>query len=230
MDYYDVLFASKLSGGGGGGDSSYQLCEYIQNTGNSFIDTQISANAYDTLICNIEFDSVVAWEAIFGSQDNATNLVNAKRFGIGSGTWQVAIICGSNDIRKTYSFSANTKYKLEYQCSDSNRYMYINNTAVQSPTEASYAFTSGYPAYIFCCNYAGTTKQAEYFLGKVYDFTFYKNGQIVAEFLPAYDKTTLEVGLLETISGSFYTNKGTGSFVKGGDVNQQELLGILLGQ
>lgn len=232
MNYYDVLLAKKLNGGGGGGGSSnYQLCEYIQNTGNSYIDTGLTPSQFDKVVVKASLDSLVIWTGFFGTQSSTISLADCKSFGIANTTSTFSFKWGTTDSRAGFSWQTNTLYEVEFFCSDTSRSLEINGSYLANPQAVSLDFTSSnYPCYLFCTNYGGTTKSAEYLQGKIYGCDFYLYGTKTAEFLPAYDKTTNEVGMLETISNTFYHNAGTGVFSKGQDISDAMILNILLGE
>lgn len=57
---------------------------------------------------------------------------------------------------------------------------------------------------------------------KIYSFVCYLNDLIVANFIPCYRKSDNEIGLFDTVNRVFYTNAGTGTFLKGADVDTNE--------
>lgn len=48
--------------------------------------------------------------------------------------------------------------------------------------------------------------------------SFTADGAKEAEFVPCYRKSDGEIGMYDTVSKTFYTNAGTGTFLKGADV------------
>lgn len=48
---------------------------------------------------------------------------------------------------------------------------------------------------------------------------FDKNNVLIRNMIPCYRKSDGEIGMYDTINNIFYTNFGTGSFLKGNDVN-----------
>lgn len=51
-----------------------------------------------------------------------------------------------------------------------------------------------------------------------YYFKFYRNNKLIGDFIPCYRKSDGEIGMYDTVSKSFFTNLGTGTFLKGADV------------
>ena len=70
--------------------------------------------------------------------------------------------------------------------------------------------------YIFGLNYNGTV---QYFTKcKLYSMKLYEDSIIVRDFIPCYRKSDGEIGLYDLVNNVFYTNKGTGTFLKGENV------------
>ena len=53
---------------------------------------------------------------------------------------------------------------------------------------------------------------------KIKSFKIKEDGVLVRDFVPCYNIYTDEIGMFDTVSNQFYTNAGTGTFLKGADV------------
>lgn len=56
------------------------------------------------------------------------------------------------------------------------------------------------------------------FIGKIYSVSLERDGTIVADLVPCYRKADGEIGMYDIVSNTFFTNVGTGTFTKGGNV------------
>lgn len=68
--------------------------------------------------------------------------------------------------------------------------------------------------------YAGVS-EASYnqFVGRIYYVRLYNSSdELIAEYLPCYRKSDNVIGFYDTVAEVFYTNVGSGSFTKGGDI------------
>ena len=54
--------------------------------------------------------------------------------------------------------------------------------------------------------------------GKIKSFTQKRNGEQIVNLVPCYRKSDNEIGMYDTVTQTFYTNSGTGTFTKGQDV------------
>lgn len=52
----------------------------------------------------------------------------------------------------------------------------------------------------------------------IYHWKCTKNGEDIINLIPCYSKTTLEIGMLDVVSKTFYTNEGSGEFIKGQNI------------
>lgn len=74
--------------------------------------------------------------------------------------------------------------------------------------------------YLFCRNYNTTGDERLYSNARIYSCKLYDNSILVRDFVPCYRKSNGEIGLYDTVNGVFYTNKGTGVFLKGADTGE----------
>lgn len=53
---------------------------------------------------------------------------------------------------------------------------------------------------------------------RIYYLRFLNGSKVMANLVPCYRKSDGEIGMYDTVSRTFYTNSGTGTFLKGADV------------
>lgn len=53
----------------------------------------------------------------------------------------------------------------------------------------------------------------------LYEFSILHGNEEIRNFIPCYYKVNGEIGLFDLVEGIFYTNSGTGTFLKGNDIN-----------
>ena len=204
--------------------NEYQECEYIQSTGTQYIDTGYVPKL------------TTRWElkTMFQDGDSLGNCRNG-RYGTGDGErfciscWtvttdpQIEMSIGSYKsarIKISYNFNGTaTQYSINqkpylYKLSvpslscDINPYYYDTFSA---PT-----FSSTDTIYLNARNmgngdYDGCGTQI------FYSHKIWENGTRVQDFVPCYRKSDGEVGMFDLVSRQFFTNAGTGSFIKGPD-------------
>ena len=58
------------------------------------------------------------------------------------------------------------------------------------------------------------------FSGKLWSFKIWDNNVLVRDYVPCYRKEDNVVGMYDIVNDVFYTNLGTGEFLKGSDVSK----------
>ena len=73
-------------------------------------------------------------------------------------------------------------------------------------------------SFMFAC-YNGYTNTPDFFTtAKVYNIKIKEDGVDDVNLIPCYRKSDTEIGMYDVINDIFYSNEGTGTFLKGGDV------------
>lgn len=78
--------------------------------------------------------------------------------------------------------------------------------------------TSSYKIMLFARDWNGTTTEYRPAKVKIYSTKIYIDDKIVRDFIPYYRKSDGEIGMYDVVNNKFYTNLGTGSFIKGANV------------
>lgn len=188
--------------------------EYLRCSGTQYINTGIKGSSDIKIrlrclyqICTSSSSTSYGW--IFGSRvaasNKAYNLVHTYsgnfRFGSGTATnW-------ANSATRIVTFD-NTESTNVMKVYDAS------NTLIATMTASSATFNNNLDLYLFGNNTNGTAG-----LGSditIYSCEFYNGSTKIAEFIPV---RVGQVGCMyDKVSGSFFYNQGTGSFVLGPDV------------
>lgn len=201
----------------------YQQVEYIESTGTQYINTNIEAKSCKSY--EIQFRStgivknVSSWDldGIFGvnGTDNDVKL------------WFVY----SNDRTKAYNqIVINNKGVNSNQINISDYYKTKHNARLEVDKNVIYdgenigqiTGTEEKPVsrtlFLFAVNDAGETRKF-YSKTKMYYVNLYdSSSELIANFIPCYRKSDNIIGMYDTVSNTFFENQGTGSFIKGNDV------------
>ena len=197
--------------------SVYKQVEWIQATGTQYINTnQLSGINVNVEICFIPESN----GSIFGvtpssrTQYYGINLTSDKKFEIYWGT-------GSN-YPKLGSYILGNEYILDF---NKNGKVYVNNTELitLSSLGNTEVFSTVYPIYLFRLS-GGFT---QYISGKI-KYCKIRDSGLVRHFVPYVKEYyyvsddsfySEEVGLLDILNNIFYSNVGSGSFIKGPYIN-----------
>lgn len=192
----------------------YQEVEYIESTGTQYIDTGLVANTNITY--NFSFQVQNNSKAkLFGSRIGSFDSALAVYFN-NSGLFTLNY--GNSYEEPQGTFTA-TKIIVKSFIDDNRYKIYVNNQlGLNFPISQS--FYSG-NMYFGSYNNNGSpavssqTEELKLYYCKIYD-----NNTIVRDFIPCYRKSDNVIGLYDRANNAFYTNAGTGTFLKGAEVKR----------
>lgn len=202
-DTVNGVFYSDAAGGTfvAGPEWGYIELEYIQSSGTQYIDTGVAHSASKRFVLKaaLEFTTVAPANQIMG-------FCGSKGCGIGisGSTWWEASSFGTASVGE--------KYATEYVADGAN-YIRTVNGMTSSGTRSEYSFTAN--LFLFASNASATNASKAYYCScRMFDAKVIVDGTLVRDYIPVKlsDGT---VGLLDKVSGVFYGNAGTGSFVAG---------------
>lgn len=193
-----------------GGD--YTFLKYIKATGTQYIETGLSGPARWVGAGQGTSDDTGS-KCILSALTNSANVYIASRFGSPS-AGQYWTIYGAIQYTQTPTL-AYAEYDIDFQ---SNLFTgTINGEAVSRNN--SLVFTT------WTIGTAFGTGTAQYpFVGYIYRQQAYQNNVLVGDFIPAIRNSDNAVGMYDTVSGTFFTNAGTGTFVAGTPLGDGEVL------
>ena len=188
----------------------YQQVEYIESTGTQYIDTGIKLNQDSKIITEIQLTNDGSQpNAIFGSRTSSTEN-NFECVSSSSSSVGIRIDFQSYETnRLTTQFNNEKNYilisKTLMQIGESTK-RYISYTDFETPSNCYIFYVSGENIY-------GQKAQM-----RLYNFKIYQNDVLIKDFIPCYRKSDNEIGLYDIVNNVFYTNQGTGVFLKGSNV------------
>ena len=194
----------------------YQQVEYIESTGEQYIDTGFipTNNTGVNFAFSTDYDSD---QIIFGTQ---TKMQIGSNKG-SAGTNETKVYYGWNGVntaqenRKVISLNTLHTCKLNYL---NNRKSLFDDVQDDNLVLNFATLTQGsFSLYVFARD---NTNNVADFLSqiKLYSFQITDGTTLVRNFIPCYRKSDSVIGLYDTVTGQFFTNQGTGTFLKGNDV------------
>ncbi len=199
--------------GGGTLPSEYQRVEYIESTGKQYIKTDYIPSVFVEYECRFSTKESTNDTNLFGVYQNVreTVFINTS-----NGKGIALHIPNSNnnsfiDTAWRYTnLQVDTFYNLKFSCENKSN-MQVDD--VQYYGQAT-QFTA--PIWIFTCN--GKNNIGRF---KISKFIAKENNTETINLIPCYRIADNEIGMYDLVSNTFYTNAGTGTFIKGPDVNNQ---------
>lgn len=187
----------------------YMELEYIESTGTQYIDTGFKPNQNSRIKLTVMPVSLSSSTASWWYGVRKASAVDA--FGVmTSGTTSMTTWFGTKSKVTTVS---NLLQKITIDQNKTETTVTYSNGDVNIITNTSETFTSEYNLFLYTINLAGTPASAS-LSGKIYSCQICDNGTLTRDYIPIklYDGT---VGLLDKVSGCFYGNAGTDTFVAG---------------
>ena len=192
--------------------SEYQKVEYIESTGKQYIDTGITPDT------TLEFDTIFNTSNNFSQETGRYGCIFGSRISSAIADVQLTtyseigyhgtIRCGNN-----YGDNAWLSNNVKINAKLKNNMYYVDNREIRSTT---IEVSNDYNIYIFALNQSGIAIQNGKL--KLYTFKLWKNDVLVRDFIPCYRKSDNVIGMYDLVTNTFFTNAGTGEFLKGSNV------------
>lgn len=180
--------------------SGYQEVEYIESTGTQYINTGVNVgpgivSELDWQVKSIS-NTQSGWSVLYGYASASAGYPYALWGGASAGTLSFYRKTGTSIITIALP------------------------TTRTITTLTSNADALDKPIYIFsigpdCGGYKDARNPY-----KLYGLKIYNNSVLVRHFVPCYRKSDNVVGLMDLVNNVFYTNNGSGTFLKGDDIRR----------
>jgi len=188
--------------------SGYQQVEYIESSGTQYINSGILCSS--DLIIKVKF------------MNTSTNTVSDVFGNFVSENDSFRLFCYTTQFYLDYGSgngTANRHFENNYPTVNVLQELEIGNGYVKNLTSqtniitfSTTSFSKNYNLFITKSLANATSKN------RIYYFELYDNGALVRNFIPCYRISDNVIGLYDMINKKFYTNAGTGTFLKGADV------------
>ncbi len=183
---------------------AYQRVEYIESTGTQYIDTGFAPNQDTRLQMDFEPTTLsTSNDFFFGSMSSE----NERYYACKGGNSCFWVAYASTTTNSALPVEPNTKYSIDM---DKNNF-YVDGALRYESTYS--AFNCSATISLFGRRNSDTTVST--CAGKLYSCKIYDNGKLIRNYVPCYRRSDGAVGLLDIVSGVFFTNQGTGTFIKG---------------
>lgn len=185
---------------------AYQEVEYIESTGTQYIDTGIIGKTGIRVLTEMGWRTLS--NTLFGSRKDPTQ----TRFYVTYYGSKIDFGYTGDLISDIYP-QAGQVYELDFDTRNSTKRFGVDGVYKTLTT----SIDTECNMYVFCYNMNGTVINLSESIFKSMVITN-ENNETLRNFIPCYRKLDGEIGLYDTISKSFFTNAGTGIFLKGADV------------
>ena len=193
--------------------AGYTKLEYLQFNGAQWIDTGITPNQDSRVRITVMPTSDTA-DTRVGGAFGGTSYTD-KTFGIYFGGDKKLYFCYNSDTLildsngQQVEKQVNAKYFFEI---NKNRF-YVNEQQVGSGPSVTFTAHESFRIGMMHMSTFGYPFEG-FFTGRIYDFAMWDNGHLVRSMIPAKNSSNV-LGMFDTVSQTFFTNAGTGTFTAG---------------
>lgn len=195
--------------------AEYQEVEYIESTGTQYIDTGVYPDEFSFSQIEVAYTDVTTQQMVCGAYSSGvTRSVWVEGIHNQKYSWQYPSNSSGWIVYSSITPVANQKIS---SCASRGFAGYAVNNDFKRISGVDTASSHSVSLALFGSNWGTEVK----FLcqAKLYSCQFYSGIDTkVAHFIPCYRKSDNEIGMYDIIRNQFFTNAGTGTFLKGGDV------------
>lgn len=195
--------------------SDFKILDYIQSTGNQFIDINYIPKTLHTKyeLGFMRTGTNGLWNPIINSEEDV-------RFGI------MCTTSGTDRFNKgQFHIGATSEFKsVQFPISDNVKYDMIADKTGISVNNTKYDLegvvnaTGQWSTYINHRRNSSSSYSSEYSLGRWYYLKIYEDDELVKDFVPVKRIYDDELGVYDRINNNFYVNNGTGEFTAGPEI------------
>lgn len=186
-----------------GVSANYSEVEYIQSSGTQYIDTGFKPNQNTRVVMDCDLIAQGTVYTPFGTWNEA----NVGQYICLSYTGMPSALYHGN------AYQTGTTSLVGRHTIDANKgVLYLDGRLEATCATATYSCL--YPLYLFTMNDKGKPRDMNMSWMKLYSCQIYDNGILVRDYVPCENSSGVG-GLYDKVSGQFFANAGTGSFVVG---------------
>ncbi len=196
--------------------SEYQQVEYIESTGTEYIDTGIIPTINTGININYSYsdisDSTSAGLCGIYQPNNPRTDTLFISTESGKTNSQIELISRGVYYNTNMIPTLNTKYNVKINWFNNNKLDFNNG---QNITDNGTNSIVSKGIILFGREY---NNSYSYTKARIYGCKFSEGTTVIREYIPCYRKSDNKPGLYDLVNDEFYTNQGTGDFIKGDDV------------
>ena len=192
----------------------YTRLEYLESNGNQYINTGFTHNSSNIrgVIRVGTTNEITSNVNILGNQTSSPK--SGYSVGWAPNVFKVWVDKIGNRLNgPTHTLSAGATHDIEYELTETTRKLTYDGQTVESTHTGGIVTTK--PIHLFD---NGVQQTNQNFKGRIYYIKIYEDGVLVHNFIPVKEISTNAVGIIDTKTGRFFTNSGTGNFAYGNDV------------
>ena len=200
----------------------YTLLDYIESSGTQYIDTGVVLGQ-DYTNTNIKLE----YDALINNGANWQVCGTMGSDGIYIGVSSSDIIYYGTGFNDTSTGVTNPFVKCKYINDAKNGVIKVTNlstnTDIVNLTHTPVTKTTVLPMILFGFSTNATTISPHKMSGKMYNAKIYNDNELIRHFIPAKRLSDSVIGMYDTVTDTFFTNQGTGTFTAGSSIKDLEI-------
>lgn len=186
-------------------DTDYELLEYIESTGEQWIDVGFKPTQKTRVYAKVgSFPTSKDGQCVFGSRDKSDGTVHYT-FRINNKKYRTEFSNGYVEYPDTIS------YDTTFTIDKDKNITTLDGTKTVTGVTGDFACANN--MLVFACNTNGTADMKSSV--RIYSLVIYDDDNQVRNLVPARHKESGKIGLYDGVELKFYENAGTGSFIAG---------------
>ena len=194
--------------------SAYQEVEYIEATGTQYIVTDVSMSGRLTLYSDGFMRAGTSGVLLNGYSNN--KIKQGMKFITSNNSYNSYWISGINVTNSNLTSIGIDLTKRFQFTQDRTGVTLVQNGLVATSTYNGKTNKVSRPYEIFLDGSGSNIPK----YGVLYRAKILNGSVLLKDFVPCYRKSDNVIGLFDLTNGTFYTNSGTGTFVKGDDISE----------
>jgi len=203
--------------------SEYQEVTFLESTGGQYIDTGVAlAGTESSVRTFLRVEITVAQNGdrcLIGNCYGANKIYWLPQYRPEVPAFRMfSRGNGANNIITGPGFTTGKVYNIMCYSSPSLQTMVVDGSIFKK-TVSLYVMEATQNLYMFASNEQGTSAE-NFSRARIYGARIFVNDSLRRDFVPCYRKSDNVAGMYDLVTGAFFTNSGTGSFVIGTNVTR----------
>ena len=196
----------------------YMQLEYLEGTGTQYINTGHVVSS-TSLSADFEISSGVNVSGDIGHFAGNQDALNGHASNFKGSVFGLWVQDGSNGTKITTGgvFNANVRKRIHYDFNGNKRTLTVDNSSNANKTFSG-SIISNNPYRLFSNGCAGGCND-KMLVGRMHWFKLYEQSNLVLDMIPVRRLSDNALGMYDRVSGTLFTNSGTGDFVAGPNVS-----------
>ncbi len=210
-DFVAPIIANNVAPASTTNQPGYTQLEYIESDGNSWIETNVNATNNSSVEIKFVLLNKDGFPAVFGARET----MESRAFNVWGILPNGALGINIGNLGQV-ELEISPQIGTEYTLSMSATNLTVNGMSKSISNVSSFTTPGG--VWVFNTNGANASGGGDsnrILVGKIYYVKMYNNGVLALNLIPAKRNSDSAIGMYDTVTKTFFTNAGSGTFTAG---------------